>query len=640
MKIHNLLHHLRGTWCVLTTASLLLGGFQTASAFTQAEQSLAYDSWTNTFLYYNSGAHGLVFRNQEQGNGNTSFWQGAEMIEVVEDAVQAGLDSPNTVISLCTSYTNNNSDVWSWNTYNDDIMWACRAFNRAYQLTGNRTWLLIAQNNWNIAFNRGWCFSCGGGLYQDTGSGASFCTCGNAPGADAAFMLYTNLNGITSTNTYFLGRAQLMYNWMVANVWNSSNGGVEEGPGNPGVYFTYDDGTFSEVALWLGDIAKVQAVGNFVQSKWGTSWQSFGTGSDAGIFNTIGIRGLALTGYNTAFLQASAERGWGYRNNLNLGSVNFGGQTPNGTDLYAADASDLPEALVCAPVQMANGTYNIVDRNSGLDMTDPSTSNGQLLDQSANTGSTSQQWTVTYLGNGIYEILGVQSGLSLDVVGSGTANGTGIDAYTYNSSYANQQWSLTPTSGGYCRLTPQNALASCVDVQNSATTNGAPLVLWSCNLTNSPNSQQWAFVSPGVANGIYNLVNLNSGLAADVQHATTTNGSPVNQYTINGGANQQWGVTNVGGGIYEIIGVPSGRALSTDGGGSANGTEMDIYDYSGASYQQWSFTPTSGGYYRLTPQNATGSCLDVQHSGTTNDTPLEIWTYGGGNSQQWSLQTP
>jgi hypothetical protein len=96
----------------------------------------------------------------------------------------------------------------------------------------------------------------------------------------------------------------------------------------------------------------------------------------------------------------------------------------------------------------------------------------------------------------------------------------------------------------------------------------------------------------------------------------------------------------MGGGIYKIIGVQSGRALSLVGGGSANGTLIDIYDYCGASCQQWSITPTSGGYYRLTPQSATGSCLDVQHSGLTNDTPLEIWTYGGGNSQQWTLQTP
>ena len=147
--------------------------------------------------------------------------------------------------------------------------------------------------------------------------------------------------------------------------------------------------------------------------------------------------------------------------------------------------------------------------------------------------------------------------------------------------------------------------------------------------------------STPVANGVYKIVDRNSGLVADVWRAGTTNGTPVHQYTYSGGANQQWGVTNVGGGIYKIIGVQSGLALDVVGSGTANGTLIDIWPYNSTyANQQWAITPTSGGYYRLTPQNATGSCLDVQHSALTNDAPLEIWTYGGGNSQQWSFQAP
>ena len=143
-----------------------------------------------------------------------------------------------------------------------------------------------------------------------------------------------------------------------------------------------------------------------------------------------------------------------------------------------------------------------------------------------------------------------------------------------------------------------------------------------------------------IANGTYKIVNLNSALVADCQHDQSTNGTPVQQYTYSGGANQQWTLTSLGNGCYKIIGVASGRALEVVGSGTANGTLIDIWDYTGAANQQWSFTSTSGGYYRLTPQNATSPSLDVQHSGTTNSIPLEIWTYGGGNSQQWSFQAP
>jgi predicted alpha-1,6-mannanase (GH76 family) len=143
-----------------------------------------------------------------------------------------------------------------------------------------------------------------------------------------------------------------------------------------------------------------------------------------------------------------------------------------------------------------------------------------------------------------------------------------------------------------------------------------------------------------VAEGTYKIINLNSGLAVDVKGLNTTNGSPVQQYGYNGGANQQWTLTSLGNGYYKIIGVQSGLALDVIGGGTANGTLIDIWGYNGGNNQQWSFTSTSGGYYRLTPANATGTGLDVQHSATTNSALLEIWGYSGGNSQQWSFQAP
>ena len=144
-----------------------------------------------------------------------------------------------------------------------------------------------------------------------------------------------------------------------------------------------------------------------------------------------------------------------------------------------------------------------------------------------------------------------------------------------------------------------------------------------------------------IANGTYKIINRNSGLGVDVTGAQITNGTPVEQWTYNGGNNQRWQVTNVGGSIYKIIGVQSGLALDVVGSGTANGTRIDIWPYNSSfANQQWGITATSGGYYRLTPQNATGSALDVQHSATTNGAPLEIWTYGGGNSQQWSFQAP
>ena len=155
------------------------------------------------------------------------------------------------------------------------------------------------------------------------------------------------------------------------------------------------------------------------------------------------------------------------------------------------------------------------------------------------------------------------------------------------------------------------------------------------------------FVSSGsggcggtVANGTYKIINRNSGLALDVTGNATTNSSPVEQWSYNGGNNQRWTVTSLGSGQYSIIGVGSGKSLDVYGNGTANGTKIDIYTYSGNNNQKWSFTATSGGYYRITPANATGSCLDVTGASTANGAAVDLWSYSGGNDQQWILQAP
>ena len=77
--------------------------------------------------------------------------------------------------------------------------------------------------------------------------------------------------------------------------------------------------------------------------------QSFGQGSDAGGFNGICLRGLARTGYNVAYLQSCCDKAWTCKNNINLTSVNFGSVTPNGTDLWCWDCTNMVAGMMCVP---------------------------------------------------------------------------------------------------------------------------------------------------------------------------------------------------------------------------------------------------------------------------------------------------
>jgi hypothetical protein len=183
----------------------------------------------------------------------------------------------------------------------------------------------------------------------------------------------------------------------------------------------------------------------------------------------------------------------GWYNNPSLRSIQCGWEiiTTAGTQDFTMNSYSV---TVTTGGTVANGTYKIINRNSGeaLDVVGASTANNAQIDQWPYGAGSNQKWTVTNLGSGQYSIIGVGSGKSLDVAGSGTANGTKIDIYTYSGS-ANQKWSFTATSGGYYRITPANATGSCLDVVGASTANGALVDLWSYN---GGNNQQWIFQAP------------------------------------------------------------------------------------------------------------------------------------------------
>jgi lysophospholipase L1-like esterase len=147
-----------------------------------------------------------------------------------------------------------------------------------------------------------------------------------------------------------------------------------------------------------------------------------------------------------------------------------------------------------------------------------------------------------------------------------------------------------------------------------------------------------SYIGGALTNGIYKLINRNSGLALDAKGRHTTNGTPIQQYTYNAGANQQWAVTNLGS-AYKIIGVQSGRVLDVKGQSTANGAIIQLYDDNGGANQQWVITPTSGGYKTIQGVQS-GKMMEVSGSATTNGAPVDQWSGTGGNNQQWSFQAP
>ncbi|GAA1012928.1 glucosylceramidase [Acrocarpospora pleiomorpha] len=117
-----------------------------------------------------------------------------------------------------------------------------------------------------------------------------------------------------------------------------------------------------------------------------------------------------------------------------------------------------------------------------------------------------------------------------------------------------------------------------------------------------------------------------AGKCIDVAGASSADGAPVQLYTCNGTAAQQW--TRPGDGTLRAL----GKCLDLVSHGTANGTQAQLWSCTGAPNQQWTYTTA-----RDLVNPAANKCLDVTGNTSTDATRLQIWTCTGAANQKWNL---
>jgi hypothetical protein len=192
----------------------------------------------------------------------------------------------------------------------------------------------------------------------------------------------------------------------------------------------------------------------------------------------------------------------------------------------------------------ANFGHNAMDysTNTGLSSTFDSESQNRLLIDGlhwlAGAGTTPTPTPTPTAGpissTAWHTVVNRGSGKCVDARAAASANGTVIQQYTCNNSFA-QQYQFVPTSGGYLRINNRNNSAQVLDVTNVSTADSAPIQLWSYS---GGANQQWRAESEG--GGYYRLVNRNSGKCLDVPGASTADSVQLIQYTCNGTAAQSF----------------------------------------------------------------------------------------------------
>jgi predicted alpha-1,6-mannanase (GH76 family) len=514
MKLNRFADLLRahGAPCLPVIALLVSCAAPVAHAQWAASDAQAAFSDYNTAFYFSPSSGNYDYRKQQGSTSTIGFWTGAETIELAEDAYELNPTTSNqTIVSqLCNGFVAQNTGNWSGDSYDDDLMWATIAFTRAYQITGNSTWLSDAETNFATVWSRGY-DSSGGGIWWDTPADNNRVSASNWTFVIAGNMLYN----ITGNSTY-QSEAKTIYTWAMANLYDASNGEVYDGVGSSGTsksQYTYNYGTAIGANYYENDFSDANNMATYMIANFNNNgtydgyniMPNYGQGgTDGGGFNGIALR---YVGYGLAhgeisnssvlpWAQDNVSHAWSQRNSSGLSFNNWATSTPSGTNLYGWDCSDTVVGMQVIPVSsstlIANGTYIVTNVNSGMAIDDPGSSktDGKDMQQYTVNNGTNQQWNVTNLGNNVITLTNVSSGQLLDVAAASRSNGALVDQYPSNNGN-NQKWQVLYLGGGVYTLTSINS-GLALDVKGASKSTGAAIDQYPYE-TNT--WQQWKFTS-------------------------------------------------------------------------------------------------------------------------------------------------
>lgn len=147
-----------------------------------------------------------------------------------------------------------------------------------------------------------------------------------------------------------------------------------------------------------------------------------------------------------------------------------------------------------AAASSLSGNHTLIPQNAPgmcLDANGYGNSNGTVVDIWNCVGQTNESFTFVPLGNGIYQIHpSYNSSLCLDVNGGGNSpSGTTVDLWACVAGANNEQFQLINDGGNVYELAPQNAPGLRVEVLNSGTANGTQVEV---STANSGSNQKWA----------------------------------------------------------------------------------------------------------------------------------------------------
>ena len=204
--------------------------------------SLAMEKYIKNFYVVAEDGTGAIAGEQ--------FWPRAEILEIVVDAYEktGEVEYMELFDQMYAGFLKDYKEEWSFNDYNDDIMWMTIACARAYQAGGKEEYLQQARHHFDLVYERAWSDDLGGGLFWRT-ENTTKNSCINGPAAIAACLLYQ----ATGEQSY-LDKAVAVYGWQSENLLGSTGAVYDAWDLENGINewcSTYNQGTFIGASVYL-----------------------------------------------------------------------------------------------------------------------------------------------------------------------------------------------------------------------------------------------------------------------------------------------------------------------------------------------------------------------------------------------------
>lgn len=298
-----------------------------------------------------------------------------------------------------------------------------------------------------------------------------------------------------------------------------------------------------------------------------------------------------------------------------------------------------------------NGVYKIcsyVNKSKVLDISNKSYDNGGNIQIWDDLDEDYQKFNITRETDGFYRIVNVKTSKALDVDSGLPFDGINVQQWDSDISNKNQKWQINKVADSYTFVNVASGLT--MDLFGCSTDNGTNIDVYSSNGTAA---QIWNVIKTETSRekldklankykdvltdkSVYKIGSiLNNNYVIDDNEASHDDGSNIAIYRDNRTNAQKWKAIHDKCGYVTFINIESGKVLDVYNANSISGTNVQQWTSNGSYAQKWIVVPIEKESFRIVSALDEHLVLDLCGGLVFNSSNIQVYADNGSKAQSW-----